>query len=340
MYARCERPAVGSAHSGNKTFRFAGTLAGATGLEPATSGVTGRSWLLRAERGQAGIPGNSRTFKRWPCGDRRVRAGVPGRLLPDQRGMTRCLPGERQRPFARRPRASPIDPLVSMRSDRQPVAIHGNGFGLVWDVPRAFRFATGCHCPRLGGNPQRLPPHVDDRDQVCAPSRRRDSPTAERREIKEAWIEGTGGVAARPDVCAESTSRTVGPASGDARSAARREPTKFGADPAVLLDECLAGTTIRDRDKRCSFGQVDCNARGAEVEGWTSRDRMRRRLRYRTRLRSRRAAACGLRRENDEHGTHQHHAGSEFRHRPRLRRCAAPVSQNDADGYGTRVGIP
>ncbi len=32
------------------------TFTGATGLETATSGVTGRSWRLRAERGSAGIP--------------------------------------------------------------------------------------------------------------------------------------------------------------------------------------------------------------------------------------------------------------------------------------------
>jgi hypothetical protein len=32
-------------------------LTGATGLEPATSGVTGRSWRLRVERGYAWIAG-------------------------------------------------------------------------------------------------------------------------------------------------------------------------------------------------------------------------------------------------------------------------------------------
>ena len=34
---------------------------GATGLKPATSGVTGRSWRFRAERGSAGIPPKSGT---------------------------------------------------------------------------------------------------------------------------------------------------------------------------------------------------------------------------------------------------------------------------------------
>ncbi len=37
-----KKPAVVCAVAGNKRGRFAGTLAGATGLEPATSGVTGR----------------------------------------------------------------------------------------------------------------------------------------------------------------------------------------------------------------------------------------------------------------------------------------------------------
>jgi hypothetical protein len=36
------RPAVVCAKLGNKRCRFAGTFTGATGLEPATSGVTGR----------------------------------------------------------------------------------------------------------------------------------------------------------------------------------------------------------------------------------------------------------------------------------------------------------
>jgi hypothetical protein len=36
---------------GVKRCRFAGIFTGATGLEPATSGVTGRSWRFRAERG-------------------------------------------------------------------------------------------------------------------------------------------------------------------------------------------------------------------------------------------------------------------------------------------------
>ena len=42
---------------------------GATGLEPATSGVTGRSWCLRAERELAGISGMGRTFRQLPYGD-------------------------------------------------------------------------------------------------------------------------------------------------------------------------------------------------------------------------------------------------------------------------------
>jgi hypothetical protein len=64
---------------------------GATGLEPATSGVTGRSWRFRAERGKAGIPVVSRAFRAWRCGDDRGQAGVPGGLMRDEGGMTRCL---------------------------------------------------------------------------------------------------------------------------------------------------------------------------------------------------------------------------------------------------------
>jgi len=75
----------------NTICRFAGTLAGATGLEPATSGVTGRSWRFRAERGSAGISGRSRPFSPARCGDLRVPAAIPGSLVRDQRGMSRCL---------------------------------------------------------------------------------------------------------------------------------------------------------------------------------------------------------------------------------------------------------
>jgi hypothetical protein len=65
------------------------------GLEPATSGVTGRSWRLRAEPGSAGIPGTSRAFRPRRCGDWPVLAGASGDLLRDVRGM-RVLP-QRQR---------------------------------------------------------------------------------------------------------------------------------------------------------------------------------------------------------------------------------------------------
>jgi hypothetical protein len=85
-----KRPAVGCAQAGNKTCRFTGTFTGATGLEPATSGVTGRSWRLRAERGSAGITGESRSFRLWGCGDSRVRTGASGDLLRDMCGMLRC----------------------------------------------------------------------------------------------------------------------------------------------------------------------------------------------------------------------------------------------------------
>ena len=51
---------------------------GATGLEPATSGVTGRSWRFRAERGQAGIPGHSRDFRPDVAGIGGCRRELPG----------------------------------------------------------------------------------------------------------------------------------------------------------------------------------------------------------------------------------------------------------------------
>ena len=60
---------------------------GATGLEPATSGVTGRSWSLRARRELAGISAMSGTFCLVACGDRRVPAGVTADLPRDVRGM-------------------------------------------------------------------------------------------------------------------------------------------------------------------------------------------------------------------------------------------------------------
>jgi hypothetical protein len=50
---------------------------GATGLEPATSGVTGRSWRFRAERGQAGTPAVSRVFRPRLCGDSRCARELP-----------------------------------------------------------------------------------------------------------------------------------------------------------------------------------------------------------------------------------------------------------------------
>jgi hypothetical protein len=68
---------------------------GATGLEPATSGVTDRSWRLRSERRLAGIPDLSRAFRLCRCGDLRVPPGASGGLLRDQRGMRRCLARQR-----------------------------------------------------------------------------------------------------------------------------------------------------------------------------------------------------------------------------------------------------
>jgi hypothetical protein len=71
--------------------------AGATGLEPATSGVTGRSWRFRVERGSAGIPVNRRALRPCGCGDSREPTGPSGRLVRDERGMISCLNGKRSR---------------------------------------------------------------------------------------------------------------------------------------------------------------------------------------------------------------------------------------------------
>jgi hypothetical protein len=60
---------------------------GATGLEPATSGMTGRSRRLREGWGQAGFPAVSRPFQPLRGGDSRVRAGASGSLVRDERGM-------------------------------------------------------------------------------------------------------------------------------------------------------------------------------------------------------------------------------------------------------------
>jgi hypothetical protein len=60
----------------------------------------------------------------------------------DQRGMNRCPSSEQSREYARIAWMLPangwqgrskrdVDRLLTMRSDRQPVATHGNGFGLL-----------------------------------------------------------------------------------------------------------------------------------------------------------------------------------------------------------------
>jgi hypothetical protein len=60
---------------------------GATGLEPATSGVTGRSWCFRVDRESAGITVMRRSFRTSSCGDYRVQAGASADILRDLRGM-------------------------------------------------------------------------------------------------------------------------------------------------------------------------------------------------------------------------------------------------------------
>jgi hypothetical protein len=71
--------------------RFAELLRERRGSNPATSGVTGRSWRFRAKRGWAGISGTSRPFSPARRGDLRVPAGIFGSLARDRRGMSRCL---------------------------------------------------------------------------------------------------------------------------------------------------------------------------------------------------------------------------------------------------------
>jgi hypothetical protein len=82
-----EKPAVTHTNLDNKKRYFQGFCTGATGLEPATSGVTGRSCWFRVERGYAGIAGESGLFRPGPCGDLRALPGVSGELLRDGRGM-------------------------------------------------------------------------------------------------------------------------------------------------------------------------------------------------------------------------------------------------------------
>jgi hypothetical protein len=60
---------------------------GATGLEPATSGVIGRSRPHQADQELPGICSMSRAFLRTACGDYPGSAGASGDLVRDVRGM-------------------------------------------------------------------------------------------------------------------------------------------------------------------------------------------------------------------------------------------------------------
>jgi hypothetical protein len=66
---------------------FCRSFTGAAGLEPATSGVTDRSWWFRDGRDFAGISGESRAFRPWLCGACQAAAGASGELLRDLCGM-------------------------------------------------------------------------------------------------------------------------------------------------------------------------------------------------------------------------------------------------------------
>jgi hypothetical protein len=90
------------------------TFTGATGLEPATSGVTGRSRSLRSGRGSAGIPGISRASRTSSCGDCRAPAGTCGDLARDQGGML-CCPSCNQREVCGTRCSRQLGRLTSMR---------------------------------------------------------------------------------------------------------------------------------------------------------------------------------------------------------------------------------
>src|ERR1700736_2034220 len=64
-----EKPAVGCADADNKNPDLQDVSTGATGLEPATSGVTGRSCCFWAALEWAGIPDVSRSSRPLSCGD-------------------------------------------------------------------------------------------------------------------------------------------------------------------------------------------------------------------------------------------------------------------------------
>src|SRR6266508_5742680 len=78
----CSRRRAG-VKSANTTCRFAGTLTGATGLEPATSGVTGRYAPTGYSRLRPGITGYSRHFLAEPTGCDRLRPAAARQSLCD-----------------------------------------------------------------------------------------------------------------------------------------------------------------------------------------------------------------------------------------------------------------
>jgi len=187
-----------------------------------------------------------------------------------------------------------------------------------------------------------LSPHVDNRDEVRASSRRRDSPTAQRREVEQARIEWAAGVAAYSHVYAESAPSPIGAATGDSRSDSRGEPTKLGADPAILLDERHATTrpALRNRNERRALRQVGGDPCIAEIEWRTARHHVRRRFRHTTRLRSWRSAAYGFGRQAGEYGRHERDAESEPRHIPSLRALSCASVSEDTPTKWCRPDSP
>jgi hypothetical protein len=91
------RPATSTTREKKKT-RYSRGLSerGATGLEPATSGVTGRSWCLRAGRngrgGNArGLPARAGLFDRRLAGIGGCQRELPATSVRDPCRMRRCL---------------------------------------------------------------------------------------------------------------------------------------------------------------------------------------------------------------------------------------------------------
>jgi hypothetical protein len=156
--------------------------AGATGLEPATSGVTGRSWRFRAERGWAGIPAESKAFGLERCGDLRGCAGASGNLLRDERGMRGCPCGEQSGMALDRVAFAATGVKRAEQVRRRPPPYHAllpatgrnrwQRFPRVRAIFSAFPFATSCHWlrPLCSINAPFAVAYEDNGSRVSTPS--------------------------------------------------------------------------------------------------------------------------------------------------------------------------